>query len=256
MKNSEFLEIMQTLAPAETALDYDNVGFLVDLNEDIKKIIIGLDLTPDLIEQAIACGANLIVTHHPIMFDKLNKIQKDDYEGFLIIELIKNGISFFAAHTNMDIAENGINDTLAKQLELNDVESFSQNGIGRVGKLTNTISREQLAKYIKQKLNSDFVRVSGKNDRISKVAIVGGSGGSAIDDAIETGAQAFITGEVKYHNHLRAEFDMLSIFECGHFETEKNFVNSMFESLQSKLNVLKCNVNVVKEDIHSTYIYY
>jgi len=91
MKNFEFAEIMQTIAPAEMAYEYDNVGFLVDLNNEINKIIIGLDLTPDLIAQAKLNGADLILTHHPIMFSKINKIQKDDYEGYLIIELIKNG---------------------------------------------------------------------------------------------------------------------------------------------------------------------
>ncbi len=252
MTDKEFAQVMEQLAPQQSACEWDNVGFIVNCKNDIQTILVSLDLTPEVFEEAKAEGADLIVTHHPIMFNKINKL--DATKDSLIFKLIQNNISLFSAHTNMDKAENGINAALCKLLNMRDVATMDPEGISRMGTLEKPMSEVGLAQFIKEKLDIPWVRVSGSCDVIQQLAVCGGGGGQLIPLMQRCGAQAFLTGEVKYNNHV--ETNGLVLFECGHYETERVFIDVTFAGLQNALSALQYNICVLKTKADFTYKYY
>ena len=198
----------------------DNVGLLVGSgNSIVKGIHVCLDLTDKAISDAVENGANLIVTHHPVIFDGLKTVTSDS----LIYRVIRNDISVISAHTNLDAAEGGINDLLCKMFELTDVIRPEGEGIfftvGRVGELPEPISSDELAKKISATLNTN-VNYVGDNTFIKKLAICSGGGGGLFKQAISTGADAYLTGDCKYDHFMYSHEIGFTLFDAGHFPTE------------------------------------
>lgn len=345
--------------PLNLAYDWDNVGLLVgDFDMDVKKVLVVLEANEKVIEEAIENNIDLIITHHPFIFKKMNKINTQDLKGKLIHKLIKNDIALYSMHTNFDIAYDGLNDYFmkviglenSKVLEVTNTEvlyklavyvpnthvdkvknalsdagaghignyshcSFTTNGIGsfkplentnpyignigevelveevkietivpqrilggvissmikshpyeevaydiyklenkgnsvglgRISKLENTLTLEELCKHIKDKLNMEYIRVTGNlADKISKVAVVTGSGADMFRKAQRNGADVLITGDMKYHDAQDALDLGMNVIDCGHFDTEDIFKDAIGVYLNNieEIEVIKSKINL------------
>lgn len=231
MKLKEIIAFLEKLAPIETAEEWDNPGLQTgDYNQEINNILISLDFTDEVLDFAVKNNCELIITHHPVIFKPLYQITDNK-----IIKAVKNNISLYSAHTNLDVAENGVNDALASALNLTNVKS---DGILRYGELDNEMPVEEFLLYLKEKLNVSYLRVSEFNRKIRKVGVVGGSGGDFLNQAIEVGCDAFVTGEASYHLAETALKNDIMLVSAGHYETEvficeylKNILQDKFKSL-------------------------
>jgi len=247
----DVIGLMKEIAPPNLMEDWDNSGFLIGREDaDIKGIIVCLDVTEDVFNQAKSVGANMIVSHHPIIFKPIKEVTGN--KNVLIYKLIKNDMNVYCAHTTLDNANGGVNDCLADALKLSDVklleEKMDGQGTGRVGNLPKKMGACELAEYTQKALNAEYVRYADACKLISKVAIVGGSGSSFIDKAVEMGADALITGDIKHHDALYCLEEGLSIIDATHFATEQLIKDRIFTSLQSEINKLQYNIVLLKAD--------
>lgn len=238
MEVGDIIKKIEEFAPQALACTWDNPGLLCgDKNREVKKILISLDVNLETVLEAIDIGADMIVAHHPLFFSGLKKIDLLEPEGKTVELLIKNDIAVFAAHTNMDAAENGINERLAKIFELSDISILEpvdeKTGIGRIGCLKEKISAEKFCEVVKEKLNTPFVRLVGGGE-IRKLAICSGSGAEYLNLALKNGCDALLTGDVKYHSAISAKESGITIIDAGHFPTEK-LVCDIFEEILSDL---------------------
>lgn len=229
-------------APFETQVGYDNSGLLVgDPNQEVTGIHFALDVTNRVIDEAIQHGANLIVTHHPLMFSPIKRLVETDYQAHLLCRLIRGGISLISAHTNLDQAVGGVNDALAGRIGLSDVIG---EGFVRVGTLPRSMSAADLADHIGKALG-DVVRVMGNPAAlVEKVGMCSGSGSDEWIAAAAMGAQAFLTGEVKHHIALEASDAGMVMLEAGHHATEAPGIFALADALQIRLNDVQCNVRI------------
>ena len=232
-------DAVNRLAPKILAEEWDNPGLLVgDPAAEVKKIFVCLDATDETIARAIDLGAQLIVTHHPLIFRPIKNIRTDLPLGKKISQLIKNDVALFAAHTNLDSAKGGVNDVLARKIGLTDVKNFGdeENSLGRLGMLTEPLSAEDFARRVKVALNAESVRLICAGDfPIRKVGICGGAGAEFIAKAKFFGAQAFVTGDVKYHEAQSAVESGIHVIDAGHFATEFPIVAELADYLRGEL---------------------
>ena len=238
MKVKEITKIIENFAPLDYAFAWDNVGLMVgDLECEVSKVMLTLDVTPDVVCQAIKEKCCLIISHHPFIFEHIKSINFSKAQGKMIKDLIENNICVYSCHTNMDSAQEGINTHFAKMLELEngiileENEKFENIGIGRIGKLKNTVTLGELANYTKKLLNTPFVKVVGDiSKNIEYLAVASGSCGDLISLAKEKGADAIITADVKYHQALEAKDIGIGVIDAGHFPTE-NFVVDILKDI-------------------------
>lgn len=212
-----------------SALHYDNVGLLVgDGREKVTGVLVCLDCTDEAISEAVKQGANLIVTHHPVIFDPLKSVT----EQSLVYRLIKNGISVISAHTNLDQADDGVNDALAEAVGLSDVEKIadSEGFFYRIGELSEPATSEELARAISEKLSLP-VKYVGNSSFIKRVAVCSGSGGSMLGEVINTGVDAYITADIKHNVFMEAHEAGLTLIDAGHFNSEDIIVEPLSKEL-------------------------
>ena len=252
-KVSEILSYITEVAPIHWQESYDNSGLLVgDANALVDKVLLTLDLTEKVIDEAIENSFHLVISHHPLIFKGLKNILVDDTTGRIITKAIKHDISIAAMHTNIDNSFYGVNRVLAEQLGLKNLqilrcqqsavssqcsesESEFQVGSGMVGVLENEMSENDFLKLIKEKLNVGAIRHTELLNRpIRKVAICGGSGSFLINDAKRCGADVYVTADLKYHDFFDADNEIL-IVDAGHFETEQ-FTKQLFADIILKKN--------------------
>lgn len=238
----QVLDFINERAPFETQVAYDNSGLLVgDPAAEVRGIHVALDVTNLVIDEAIENGANLIVTHHPMMFSPIKRLVETDYEARLLCRLIRSGISLIAAHTNLDQAPGGINDVLAEAIGLTNVTG---EGFLRVGTLPKPMPAAALAASISLRLG-DVVRVMGDGTRIvTSVGMCSGSGSDEWQAAAAMGAEAFLTGEVKHHHALAAADSGVVLLEAGHHATEAPGIFALGNALQNWPDIVQCNVRV------------
>lgn len=220
---AELMAYMQTLAPRELAEEWDNVGLLVgDPQADVTTVVVALDADKGAIRFAKEAGAQVIVSHHPIIFSPVRRITAPS----ALYHLASSGIALFAAHTNLDAAEGGVNDALATALGLQNVTVFGE--LGRVGELPERMSPAAFAQYVNEKLDTRVQWHDGARP-IQTVALVGGSGGDFVGDVT---ADAYVTGEMKHHEWLEVPDD-LTVMVGGHYHTEVVVVRPLCEKLQA-----------------------
>ena len=234
MKLSAFIKHMEHLAPPELALGFDNVGLLIGTDrEEIKKVLVALDCTVETAKEAIEIGADLLLTHHPLFFEPVRHILPDEEATAAAYLLIRNGIAMYAAHTNLDAAQGGVNDTLAEKLGLMDVEPLPPENLGRIGSLKDFVSLQKFAAFTGQVLDTN-IRIAGRRDKlIRRVALIGGSGGGDVAVAHAAGADVLVTGEIKHHQAIEANRLSLAVIEAGHYETERVVLEKLIEHLQA-----------------------
>ncbi len=229
MKLQKIIDILQSIAQDSLAEEWDNVGLMIgDKDQEIDKILIALDFNSLVLDEAINLGANLIITHHPAIFNPLKRIIDKNY-----IKAIKNDISVYSMHTNLDNAEDGVNYVFADLLEL---YNCSQSGMIRYGE-TEEKTLEEFAEFTKEKFNVQTVRIAGNmNKKIKKVAVLGGSGGSMIDDVINLGVDLYVTGECAYNYAQTAYENDLALIVLGHFETENPVIYKLKDMLSQRID--------------------
>lgn len=221
---------MNNWAIPELIDSWDNTGFQIgDENKEVKRILLALDLDSKVLEKAIKDEFQMIITHHPLIFQPIKSITNLNYKGKLIHELIKNEILVYNAHSNLDQAEGGVNDVLAQLLGLenckilkeNHIEEINSYGYGKIGDV-DSVNLVEYLDFIKKKLKIDKLIVYGDFDKkISRVAVCGGSGSGFINDAYRKNACIYITGDIKYHDAQLADELGLILIDPGHYHTEK-----------------------------------
>ena len=235
MKLEEIIKKINAHYPPSLAYEWDNPGLtLGDKSREITKIMVTLDVTRSVLREAAEKGANLIISHHPLIFSGIKSITPDSHIGDMLLFAAENKIALFAAHTNMDTAENGINTRLAEMLGIENaliIEPNGENtGLGKIGGIKPQ-SLECFAEFVKKKLNTPFVRISGnRNQLIKKAAVGSGSCSELIEKAIDMGADTIVTADLKYHTCLDYASDSFSIIDAGHFPTE-HMAQEMFAEI-------------------------
>ncbi len=249
MKAEKIIELIEKVCPKNLAYSWDNVGLLCgDKNKEVKKVFITLDSNITTVKEAVEKGADMIISHHPILLNGIRRIDYSTAEGQMLKLLIENDIPLFAAHTNMDTVKGGINDYLSKLFSLLDVKILEQHtddktaGLGRFGKLDKSVTFGEFADICSKTLNT-HVRAAGDFDKIIKtVAVASGSCSEIIPTAKEKGADVIITGDMKYHNMIDMTELGICVIDAGHYPTEICVIN-IFE------NVLKnTDVEIIKSE--------
>lgn len=231
-------DAIDRLAPFWLTMDFDNTGILVgDRNREVSCALLALDCTPAVVEQARQLGAQLIVTHHPVIFHPLKRVNEDA----VVYQLIRSDIAVISAHTNLDIAQGGVNDALASAIGLRDCRGLEllneQTGawLGRIGTLPEPLSPEAFAAHVKSCLNAASVKFAAAPRAIHTVALCSGSGADCLDAAISAGADTLLTSEVKQHEYLAAAAAGISIFDAGHFDTEDIVIEPLRDYLAKEI---------------------
>ena len=231
MKVNDVYNAINSLAPFSSAEEWDNCGLLLgSLNDECKTALVCLDITNEVVAQAVENNAQVIISHHPVIFDPLKTI---DYNS-KIAKLIRNNIAVISAHTNLDIAENGVNDTLCKILNLTQTAKTSDSFL-RICECERFENGKELARFVKEKLNSHELTFTDTNKPITRIAVCSGSGSSLAEDVISQKVDAFITGELK-HNAMLDLFDAgICAVMAGHFSTEVVITKPLTEKLKRLL---------------------
>lgn len=243
MKCYEIIEKLESLSPTTFAEEWDNVGLLAGRRDkEVRTVYIALDATDEVVGEAVRLGADLLLTHHPLIFRKINRVNTDDFIGRRICELIRNDISYYAMHTNFDVM--GMADAAADELSLGDrqvlnvtyEDDISKEGCGRVGRLQKRMSVAELAELVKEKFHVPNVRVFGDmGDVVEMAAVMPGSGGDYIRDALNAGADVMITGDVDHHEGIDAVAQGITVIDAGHYGIEKLFIPYMEEFMKREL---------------------
>lgn len=239
---------MELIAPPILKESYDNVGLMVgDKCKEVNKVLLALDCTKDVIEEAKDSKVDMIITHHPLIFRKPSRIVTDDLQGRKIIELIKNDIAVYSSHTNLDSVKGGINDQLMnilgfrknKLIDVSPIKEYQDAGIGRIAILEHEMDIKEIIQLVKEKLNIQNMKAAIGNNIIKKVAVINGSGQDYFSQAVRMGADCIITGDTSYHFVSDYKEMGISIIDAGHFGTEWiPFLRTM-KKIEAKFNDIK-----------------
>ena len=257
MKIKDLIKVIEEFAPLSIQERWDNSGLCVGSPEDeVNSVLLALDCTPELVDEAVACGADMIITHHPLIFSGLKKISPDDMVGNAVIKAVKAGISIYAAHTNADKVIAGVSGAMAARLGLKDVTILADEGdgtgLGIVGNLPEELMADEVIALVKEKFSLKCMKSSKPLDgKIRRVAMCGGSGGSLIDAAKRSGAQLYISGDISYHNFFAPEGFM--IMDIGHYESEIEIVDILFSLIKKNFPTFAVRI---AQNINSNPIYY
>lgn len=225
----QIYQAIQEKAPFQYQLGFDNAGFLVGRRSaPVDRVLIALDITREVVDEAVELGAQLIVSHHPVIWDGVKQLTDATPVGELLLTMAEHGMAAICAHTNLDAVAEGVNDALAGTLGLTQVEQLSQDGvdeqgrpygIGRVG-LVPAQDVETFAALVKERLGAACVRVVDSGKPVHRVAVGGGSCGSMLGEVLAAGCDTFVTADVKYDVFLAAKAQGLNLLDAGHYPTE------------------------------------
>lgn len=240
-KCSDIINAINKIAPPEAAYSWDNPGLMTgDENAEITKVLIALDCESSVIEEAVSLGANMIVTHHPLIFRPVKSVTTGSRTGSLLIKLIKNNINLFSAHTNLDSSPIGTNATLASLLELENIQPllpphYENYSMGRTGSLKTKMTTEAFAEFVKSKLSLRYMSVAKAASHVSKIGICTGHGCDEefLTAAAACGCDGYISGDVGYHEAQTALFLGISLFDGTHYATETIVSESVAKHLKS-----------------------
>lgn len=256
-KVKDVMAVIEEFAPLALQEKWDNSGLCIGSPEDkVSSVLLGLDCTPELVDEAIACGADMIVTHHPLIFSGLKKISAEDLVGEAVVKAIRAGISVYAAHTSADKVIAGVSGTMAARLGLKDVRILDEDGegtgLGVVGNLPEPMTAQDALELVKERFALKVVKSSKPvGCKIERVAMCGGSGGSLIGAARAAGAQLYISGDISYHNFFTPEGFM--IMDIGHYESEIEIVDILFSLIKKNFPTFAVRIT---QNMQSNPIYY
>ena len=234
MKLKDFLEVMEGIAPRELALGFDNPGLIVGTErEDISRVLVALDCTNSVVREAKEKNCGLVLTHHPLLFHAVKRISPEDPVTSPVYGLIRSGIGMFAAHTNLDSAEGGVNTQLCRLLGIMNERPVPPEDLCRVGELESETSFSEFAAFVGKVLGS-AVRAAGPERKVRRVMVCGGSGGSEYPYAKDVGADVLVTGECKHSEAIEAVHAGVNVLACGHYETESIVLKPLINALRER----------------------
>ena len=250
MKIQEVIQYLESRFPLHLQEDFDNCGVQCgDVEREITGVVVCFEMTEKVIEEAIQANANLVISHHPIMLRRgICKIEPKDRVGGIICKALENKMVLYSMHTNIDSAAGGGNDAFAERLGLLDAtvllpaqgeahDGSALNGLGRIGLLPKPMSIKDFLQYVKKKMDLTVIRYNGSvNKTIEKVAVCGGGGASFIEDALAAGADAYVTGDIKYHDFFRPNGKML-LADIGHYEGEFFIREIIYKEIKEKFPI-------------------
>lgn len=248
----EIAALIEEFAPVSIQMSFDNSGFLVGSRESkVNRVMLALEVSDDVIKDAIKQECQMIITHHPLIFHAEKSVTADTYQGKLLLQLISSGIALYSSHTPLDAAPGGCNDVLCDMFGLKDVRGIVPLGCSgereyfcaRVGNVDATV--REIALTACKKLGADLTAVVDCGKRIHRLAVCSGSGSGILNECIAAGADALLTGELSYHEALVLREAGISAIICGHYQTEIPVLNSLLGHLQKRINVLKYNTDAV-----------
>ncbi len=251
----DIIEIIEDTYPKHAALDWDNVGLLAGrMEKDVQKIYVAVDATDEIIDDVIAKGAHMLITHHPLIFEPLKQINDTQFISRRILKLLQHDIVYYAMHTNYDVL--GMADLAASMMGLSDTEVFEvtdpekKQGIGRVGNLDKEMTLLECCHRVKEKFDLKSVKVFGDlNTMVRRVAISPGSGKHMSDLAAQKEAEVFVTGDIDHHEGIDAVAQGVTIIDAGHYGLEHIFVADVAAYLQRQLD----NVSIITETIKEPF---
>lgn len=243
MKIKEVAEALERFAPLPLQESYDNAGLQIGLTEaEVSGALLCLDVTEEIVEEAIRKGCNLIVSHHPLIFRKLAHISDENYVQRTVLKAIKNDIAIVSMHTNMDAAEGGVNFKIAEKLGLQNIQFIGKQqeagnnvkgGEGILGESAEPMAADDLVLQLRKTFEVECVQCNQLLRReIRKIALCGGAGSFLLDEAIAAGADAFITGEMSYHDFFGHD-QQIQICVIGHYQSEQ-FTMEIFQDIINK----------------------
>ena len=229
MTVKDIYDYLNLIAPFDTAEEWDNCGLIVgSFNKAVKKVYIALDVTNAVLEDAISFGADLVITHHPMIFNPVSQILSDS----IVYKAVASGMSFIASHTCLDKADGGVNHCLANTVGIKNLKTSENDEFVKFGEIE-PCTAEEFAKKIKFALGG-AVSFTDAGKNIKTVAMCSGAGGDLVAEAKNVGADAFLTGEAKHHEYLLSKDLGISMFAAGHFETENIVCEYLYNSLNEK----------------------
>ncbi len=259
MKVKDITAVIESFAPLSIQENWDNSGLIIGSPEqEVHGILLGFDCTAGLVDEAVECGADMIVTHHPLIFGGIKKISPEDPVGLAVLKAAAAGIAVYAAHTTADKVLGGVSGAMARRLELKDIRILDEEpggyGLGAVGNLPEPMAGVEFIEYVKSKFGLKVVRCSHIPDvPVSRVAMCGGSGGSLIGNAREAGAQAYLCGDISYHHFFTTKDFM--VIDIGHFEGEVEIVEILFSLLRKNFPNFAVYTSVRLETSNPVYYY-
>ncbi len=242
----EIIEKIEETYPKDYAMDWDNVGLLVGrMEKEVSRVLIALDLTDEVIEEAVTCGADMIVTHHPLIFSALRAITDQNFISRRVMKLVQNDISYYAMHTNYDILRMG--ELAADILGMKKTEPLEsmlihgrEEGIGKMGLFSHRMKLKDCCAIVKEKFGIEAVKVFGDPEKeVFKVAICPGSGKSVIGSALQKGAEVLITGDIDHHEGIDAVARNLAIIDAGHYGLEHIYIEDMEKFLKRSFSEIE-----------------
>ena len=257
IKVNDVIMAIEEFAPASLQESWDNSGLIVGSKSAlVRKALLSLDCTLEVVKEAKEIGANLIITHHPIIFKGIKQITDESVIGKVIFEAIKADIAIYSCHTNIDKVPDGVSCLLSERLNLKNREILGKDGdsgygLGIVGETSIPYSSSQFISMLKESFNLKIVRSSMPiSGSITRVAVCGGSGSSLIGEAMRSGAQILVTGDISYHNFFCEDGFMVA--DIGHYESEIDVLDLMISVLLKKIP----NFAVCKSERNNNPIYY
>jgi dinuclear metal center YbgI/SA1388 family protein len=260
---TDIYQFLDTKAPFALQESWDNSGFLVGRGEQqVSTVFVSLDITLDTIREAAACGAQLMVSHHPVIFHPAKRLtdQPLDGDGQILLSLVGENLSAICCHTNLDSVSGGVNDRLAEVCGLTNVRQLCQSGIdcygrpygiGRVGELEAAMPLENFLPQIKARLGSHGLRYASAEKPVYRVAVGGGACGSMVEDALRAGCDTFVTSDLRYNDFLSAKLLGINLIDAGHFPTEQPVVEVLAGWLQTAYPHLRVVTSGVREEVIS-----
>ena len=237
MECKKVIEILEKQSPKSYACDWDNVGLLAGRStKEVKKILLSLDATDEVVRMAAEGGYDMLITHHPMLFSAIKRVTDQDMNGRRLLELIRNDISYYAMHTNYDTR--GMADLAARLMGLTECAVLEEvkdgEGIGRVGKLPHPMTLRECGEQVKVAYGIPNVRLFGDSDtQVSLVGICPGAGKSTMPLALGFGCDVYITGDMDHHTGIDAVDQGMCIIDAGHYGTEYIFMDYMEKELQA-----------------------
>ncbi|MDE5891088.1 MAG: Nif3-like dinuclear metal center hexameric protein [Bacteroidales bacterium] len=253
----DVVKVLEEFAPLSLQEKWDNSGLCIGtMDAPVSSVLFGLDCSPELVDEAIACGADMIVTHHPLIFSGLKRISPDDQVGAAVIKAVSAGIAVYAAHTSADKVIAGVSGAMARRLGLKDVRILDEDGegtgLGVIGDLPAPVSAEEAIALVKERFSLRMVRASKPVEGcVSRVAMCGGSGASLIGKAIAEGAQLYLCGDISYHHFFTPKGFM--VMDVGHYESEIDIVGILFSLIRKNFPTFAVRIT---ENIYSNPIFY
>ena len=220
------------IAPLELQLDYDNAGFLIGrADTPVEKALLSLDVTEEVVDEAVERGAQLIVSHHPVIWDEMKSLTDQKSGSEKLLRLLENGIAVISMHTNLDIVEGGVNDVLLSLLGAENEGPFDDEGCGRKGRLQKALPLDAFLALCKEKLNTRGLRYYDAGRPAEHIAVLGGAGGSGLIGAWQAGCDTYVTADVKYSVFLQARELGINLIDGDHFCTENPVIGVLAKKL-------------------------